>query len=65
MSAPEGALLTDEGLGAYRDAYIAARESGMDTFRALQEIGQPGLSSSTTPFQALQNKNIDQQQSGG
>jgi cytochrome c oxidase subunit II len=51
--------------GADFDAYIAARESGMDTFRALQEIGQPGLSSSTTPFQALQNKNIDQQQSGG
>ncbi|HEY4631001.1 MAG TPA: cytochrome c oxidase subunit II [Blastococcus sp.] len=51
--------------GADFDAYIAARESGMDTFQALQEIGQPGLSSSTTPFQALQNKNIDQQQSGG
>jgi cytochrome c oxidase subunit 2 len=51
--------------GADFDAYIAARESGMDTFQALREIGQPGLSSSTTPFQALQNKNINQQQSGG
>jgi cytochrome c oxidase subunit II len=51
--------------GADFDAYIAARESGLDTFRALEEIGQPGLSSSTTPFEALQNKNIDQQQSAG
>jgi cytochrome c oxidase subunit II len=47
------------------DAYIEARESGLDTYEALEEIGQPGLSSSTTPFEALQNKNIDQQQSAG
>jgi cytochrome c oxidase subunit 2 len=47
------------------DAYLAARESGMDTFEALEEIGQPGLSSSTTPFESLQNKNIDQQSAGG
>jgi cytochrome c oxidase subunit 2 len=47
------------------DAYIKARESGMDTFEALEEIGQPGLSTSTTPFESLQNKNIDQQSAGG
>jgi cytochrome c oxidase subunit 2 len=47
------------------DAYIEARESGLDTFEALEEIGQPGLSSSTTPFEALQNKNINEQTSGG
>jgi cytochrome c oxidase subunit 2 len=47
------------------DAYLEARESGLDTYEALEEIGQPGLSSSTTPFEALQNKNIDQQQSAG
>jgi cytochrome c oxidase subunit 2 len=47
------------------DAYLEARESGLDTFAALEEIGQPGLSSATTPFEALQNKNIEQQQSGG
>ncbi len=47
------------------DAYLEARESGLDTFAALEEIGQPGLSSSTTPFESLQNKNIDQQTSGG
>jgi cytochrome c oxidase subunit 2 len=47
------------------DAYIEARESGLDTFEALEEIGQPGLSSATTPFEALQNKNINEQTSGG
>ena len=26
------------------DAYLEARESGLDTFEALEEIGQPGLS---------------------
>jgi cytochrome c oxidase subunit 2 len=47
------------------DAYLDARESGLDTFEALEEIGQPGLSSTTTPFESLQNKNIDQQTAGG
>ncbi len=47
------------------DAYLEARESGLDTFEALEEIGQPGLSSATTPFESLQNKNIDQQTTGG
>jgi cytochrome c oxidase subunit 2 len=36
------------------DAYLEARESGMDTFEALEEIGQPGESSTTTPFPYLQ-----------
>ena len=47
------------------DAYLEARESGMDTFEALEEIGQPGLSSATTPFESLQNKNLDQTSTGG
>jgi cytochrome c oxidase subunit 2 len=47
------------------DAYLAARESGLDTFDALEEIGQPGLSSSTTPFEALQNKQLNEQSAGG
>jgi len=47
------------------DAYLAARESGLDTFAALEEIGQPGLASTTTPFEALQNRNVEQQSSGG
>ncbi|MCW2742944.1 MAG: cytochrome c oxidase, subunit [Blastococcus sp.] len=47
------------------DAYLDARQSGMDTFEALEEIGQPGQSSTTTPFEALQNKNLDQQNAGG
>jgi cytochrome c oxidase subunit II len=47
------------------DAYLEARESGMDTFEALEEIGQPGQSSTTTPFEYLQNKNTDQTQSAG
>jgi cytochrome c oxidase subunit II len=47
------------------DDYLAARESGLDTFEALEEIGQPGLSSTTTPFELLQNRNIDQQTTGG
>ncbi|HLM04785.1 MAG TPA: cytochrome c oxidase subunit II [Blastococcus sp.] len=37
------------------DAYLDARESGMGTFEALEEIGQPGQSSTTTPFDYLQN----------
>jgi cytochrome c oxidase subunit 2 len=47
------------------DAYLEARESGMDTYEALEEIGQPGESSTTTPFEYLQNKNAEQQQSAG
>jgi cytochrome c oxidase subunit 2 len=47
------------------DAYLEARESGLDTFEALEEIGQPGLSSTTTPFEYLQNTNVDQATAGG
>ncbi|UOY02998.1 aa3-type cytochrome oxidase subunit II [Blastococcus sp. PRF04-17] len=47
------------------DAYIEARESGLNTYEALEEIGQPGLSSSTAPFEYLQGKNTDQQSAGG
>jgi cytochrome c oxidase subunit 2 len=36
------------------DAYLEARESGMSTFEALEEIGQPGLATTTTPFDLRQ-----------
>jgi cytochrome c oxidase subunit 2 len=45
------------------DAYLEARESGMDTREALEEIGQPGEATTTTPFEQLQNTN--QQTAGG
>jgi cytochrome c oxidase subunit 2 len=32
------------------DAYLEARQSGMTTFEALEEIGQPGEATETTPF---------------
>jgi cytochrome c oxidase subunit II len=47
------------------DAYLQARESGLDTFQALEEIGQPGQATSTHPFESLQNGNVTQQSSGG
>jgi cytochrome c oxidase subunit 2 len=47
------------------DAYLEARESGMDTSEALEEIGQEGVATSTTPFELLQNKNTEQQNAGG
>jgi cytochrome c oxidase subunit 2 len=47
------------------DAYLRARESGLDTFQALEEIGQPGQATSTHPFESLQNGNVTQQSSGG
>jgi cytochrome c oxidase subunit II len=36
------------------DAYLSARESGMNTAQALEKIGQPGTSTSTVPFDYLQ-----------
>ena len=47
------------------DAYLEARESGMSTSEALEEIGQPGLATATTPFESLQNANVDQPSDGG
>ncbi|SDM62323.1 cytochrome c oxidase subunit 2 [Geodermatophilus siccatus] len=32
------------------DAYLAARESGLSTYDALESIGQPGNATSTSPF---------------
>ena len=32
------------------DAYLAARESGLNTYDALESIGQPGAATSTSPF---------------
>jgi cytochrome c oxidase subunit 2 len=45
------------------DAYLAAREEGLDTFDALEEIGQPGLSESTSPLELFQAKQDNEQQS--
>jgi cytochrome c oxidase subunit 2 len=45
------------------DAYLAAREQGMDTQAALAEIGQPGSSETTTPLELFQEKNVNQEQS--
>jgi cytochrome c oxidase subunit 2 len=47
------------------DAYLAAREEGLDTYEALDEIGQPGAASSTTPLELFQAKQDDQQGAGG
>jgi cytochrome c oxidase subunit 2 len=46
------------------DAYLAARESGLDTYEALESIGQPGDAGTTTPLELAQNKNVDQQSAG-
>ena len=45
------------------DAYLAAREEGLDTFAALEEIGQAGAATSTTPLELFQAKQDNQQQS--
>jgi cytochrome c oxidase subunit 2 len=45
------------------DAYLAAREEGLDTYAALDEIGQPGAATSTTPLELFQAKQDNQQQS--
>jgi cytochrome c oxidase subunit 2 len=45
------------------DAYLAAREEGLDTFAALEEIGQQGAATSTTPLELFQAKQDNQQQS--
>jgi cytochrome c oxidase subunit 2 len=47
------------------DAYLSARESGMNTYDALESIGQPGDASTTTPLSLIQQKNANQQQSSG
>ena len=35
------------------DAYLAARESGLSTYDALESIGQPGAATSTAPFDLI------------
>ena len=35
------------------DAYLAARESGLSTYDALESIGQPGAATSTSPFDLI------------
>jgi cytochrome c oxidase subunit 2 len=44
------------------DAYLEARESGMSTYEALEEIGQPGAATTTTPFDL---RDTAQQADGG
>jgi cytochrome c oxidase subunit 2 len=47
------------------DAYLAAREQGRTTSEALESIGQPGKATTTSPFEMLQNKNVNQGNAGG
>lgn len=47
------------------DDYLAARESGLGTFEALEEIGQPGVAGTTTPLDLVLDKVEDLQQTGG
>jgi cytochrome c oxidase subunit II len=47
------------------DAYLEARESGMTTYEALEEIGQRGDAGTTTPLDLIQEKTSEQQTSGG
>jgi cytochrome c oxidase subunit 2 len=47
------------------DAYLEARESGMDTYEALEEIGQPGEAGTTTPLELFREKNDNEQQNAG
>ncbi len=47
------------------DAYLAAREEGLDTYDALEEIGQEGIAGTTTPLQLFQEKQDNQQQASG
>ncbi|MGY2004103.1 aa3-type cytochrome oxidase subunit II [Blastococcus sp. SYSU DS1024] len=47
------------------DAYLAARESGLGTYEALEEIGQSGVAGTTTPLDLVLDKAEDQLQTGG
>jgi cytochrome c oxidase subunit II len=47
------------------DAYLAARESGLNTYDALEKIGQRGDAGTTTPLDLIQSKNADQEKAGG
>jgi cytochrome c oxidase subunit 2 len=42
------------------DDYLAARESGLGTYEALEAIGQPGAATSTKPLELFQENNADQ-----
>ncbi len=47
--------------GADYDAYLAAREEGLNTYDALAEIGQLGGATTTTPLELFQEKNENQE----
>ncbi|MCZ2857139.1 aa3-type cytochrome oxidase subunit II [Blastococcus sp. VKM Ac-2987] len=46
------------------DAYLEAREAGLSTYEALEEIGQVGEAGTTTPLDLIQEKVVDLQQTG-
>ncbi|MDP5184572.1 cytochrome c oxidase subunit II [Blastococcus sp. BMG 814] len=50
--------------GEEYDDYLAARQSGLGTYEALEEIGQPGEASTTTPLDLVLDKVEDLQQTG-
>ncbi|WP_346622971.1 cytochrome c oxidase subunit II [Blastococcus montanus] len=47
------------------DDYIEARESGLSTYEALEEIGLPGEATTTTPLELIEEKVDDQLISSG
>src|SRR3712207_4164906 len=47
------------------DAYLEARETSLDTYEALEEIGQPGFAGTTTPLDLIQETTNEETQAGG
>jgi cytochrome c oxidase subunit 2 len=47
------------------DDYLAARETGLDTYEALESIGLAGDAGTTTPLDLVQQKTVDEQTSNG
>jgi cytochrome c oxidase subunit II len=47
------------------DAYLQAREGGMSTFDALEEIGQPGAATTTKPLELYEEAATGRQSAGG
>ena len=44
------------------DDYLAARQEGLSTYEALEEIGQEGVAGTTTPLDLVQTKVVEQLQ---
>ncbi|CCG03016.1 cytochrome c oxidase subunit II [Blastococcus saxobsidens] len=51
--------------GDVYDAYLEAREEGLSTYEALEEIGEEGVASTTTPLDLIQTKVVEQLQPAG